>query len=56
MFAKIRAEHGTLHICVNNAGLGHEATLLKGKTEHFRSMLEVSVNVFFIPSFKGPCI
>ena len=33
MFEYIKKTFGTLHICINNAGLAHRATLLEGKTE-----------------------
>ena len=34
---------GTVHILVNNAGLGHNAPLLMGETEHWKEMLDVNV-------------
>ena len=36
-------KYGTVHILVNNAGLGHNAPLLSGETEHWRNMLGVNV-------------
>ena len=33
MFKFINEKFGTLHICINNAGLAHRAKLLDGKTE-----------------------
>ena len=33
MFKVIKEKFGKLHICVNNAGLGHDAPLLSGETK-----------------------
>ena len=33
MFKFIKEKFGALHICVNNAGLAHKASLLEGSTE-----------------------
>ena len=33
MFKVIEEKFGKLHVCVNNAGLGHDAPLLSGKTK-----------------------
>ena len=33
MFKFIKEKLGTLHICINNAGLAHDASLLEGNTE-----------------------
>ena len=33
MFKFIKEKLGTLHICINNAGLAHNASLLEGSTE-----------------------
>ena len=43
MFSKIRTEHGGLDICVNNAGLAHDAPILTGSYDHWRSMLDVGL-------------
>lgn len=43
MFERIKKEHGCVDVCVNNAGLSHNAPLLSGKTEDWRHMLEVNV-------------
>lgn len=43
MLAATRAEFGGVDVLVNNAGLGREAPLLDGETDHWRSMLEVNV-------------
>jgi 17beta-estradiol 17-dehydrogenase / 3beta-hydroxysteroid 3-dehydrogenase len=42
-FAEVRARWGGVDLLVNNAGLGREAPLVSGSTEHFREMLEVNV-------------
>ena len=33
IFKFIKEKFGTIHICVNNAGLSHHASLMSGKTE-----------------------
>ena len=33
MFKLIEEKFGKLHVCVNNAGLGHDAPLLSGETK-----------------------
>jgi len=43
MFAKIKKELGGVDVCVNNAGLSHNAPLLTGKTEDWKNMLEVNI-------------
>jgi len=43
LFAQIRDEWGGVDVLVNAAGLGHEAPLTSGATEHWREMLEVNV-------------
>ena len=43
MFSKIRTEHARLDVCVNNAGAAHDAPILSGSYDHWRSMLNVSV-------------
>jgi NADP-dependent 3-hydroxy acid dehydrogenase YdfG len=42
-FAHIRSQWGGVDVLVNNAGLGHNAPLVDGETEHWREMLEVNV-------------
>ncbi|MEO1592883.1 MAG: SDR family NAD(P)-dependent oxidoreductase [Cyanobacteria bacterium J06632_22] len=42
-FAAIQAKFGRLDVLVNNAGLGHKASLLDGATADWRNMLEVNV-------------
>ncbi len=43
LFARIEEEQGGLDVLVNNAGLGHQESLLEGATERWREMLEVNV-------------
>lgn len=43
MFARVRAEWGGVDVLVNNAGLGHLAPLISGRTEQWREMLELNV-------------
>lgn len=45
LFATIRQAPGWggVDVLVNNAGLGHDAPLMSGATEHWRQMLEVNV-------------
>ena len=33
MFKLIKEKFGTIHVCINNAGLAHNASLLDGETE-----------------------
>lgn len=42
-FAAIKAKWGRLDVLINNAGLGHKESLMSGKTEAWREMLEVNV-------------
>lgn len=53
MFEKIRTTWGGVDVLVNNAGLGHKASLLDGSTEHFREMLEVNVLALCICTREG---
>jgi len=41
-FKKASDVFGGVEVCVNNAGLAHNAPLLSGSTEEWRDMLEVS--------------
>ena len=36
-----REKYGGVDVCVNNAGLAHEAPLLSGSTDDWRDMIEV---------------
>lgn len=48
MFGKIKKEFGGVDVCVNNAGLSHDAPLLTGSTEQWRHMLDVSLEIIAI--------
>ncbi|MEQ9320400.1 MAG: SDR family NAD(P)-dependent oxidoreductase [Polyangiaceae bacterium] len=43
LFAATKQRFGGVDVLVNNAGLGHDAPLMSGDTEHWREMLEVNV-------------
>ncbi|HLT39263.1 MAG TPA: SDR family NAD(P)-dependent oxidoreductase [Enhygromyxa sp.] len=43
MFAAIRERFGGVDVLINNAGLGRDAPLCSGATEHWREMLELNV-------------
>ncbi|KAL4240357.1 Dehydrogenase/reductase SDR member 11 [Mactra antiquata] len=43
MFDNIKSSFGGVDVCVNNAGLSHDAPLLTGDTEQWRNMFEVNV-------------
>uniref|UniRef100_H3DFN3 Dehydrogenase/reductase SDR family member 11 n=1 Tax=Tetraodon nigroviridis TaxID=99883 RepID=H3DFN3_TETNG len=43
MFAAIKAQHGGVDVCINNAGLAHPEPLLNGKTSGWKNMLDVNV-------------
>ncbi len=42
-FEAIKDQFGTVNVLINNAGLGHKASLLDGATADWRNMLEVNV-------------
>ncbi|XP_070572625.1 dehydrogenase/reductase SDR family member 11-like [Ptychodera flava] len=43
MFAEIKNDHGGVDVCINNAGLNFYTTLLEGRTDHWKNMLDVNV-------------
>lgn len=43
MFAAIKAQHGGVDVCINNAGLAHPEPLLNGKSSGWKNMLDVNV-------------
>ena len=48
MMSAIKSQFGGADICINNAGLAHNAPLLSGSTEMWREMLEVCTNYLSI--------
>ena len=53
MFETIKSDPdlGGVDVCVNNAGLGHDDSLLEGKTSYWREMFDVRVNLFVLSFF-----
>ena len=45
VFEVAKAQFGGVDVCVNNAGLAHNAPLLSGATSVWRNMLEVYMHV-----------
>ncbi|MFE4106038.1 SDR family NAD(P)-dependent oxidoreductase [Almyronema epifaneia] len=43
LFEAIRQRWGGVDVLINNAGLGHRASLIEGRTDAWREMLEVNV-------------
>jgi len=43
MFKYIKEKFGTLHVCINNAGLAHNAPVLSGTTKDWKQMYDVNV-------------
>ena len=43
MFDEIKTKFGGIDLCINNAGLAHDASLLTGATHEWRDMMEVCV-------------
>ena len=41
MFSAIKAEHGGVDVCINNAGLAHPEPLLSGNSSGWKNMLDV---------------
>ncbi|GBN68440.1 hypothetical protein AVEN_262483-1, partial [Araneus ventricosus] len=48
LFDEIRQKVGRLDVCINNAGLSHDAPLLTGATSQFRNMLDVSIKLNYL--------
>ena len=42
VFAAAKTQFGGIDVCINNAGLAHNAPLLTGETHYWRNILEVS--------------
>jgi 17beta-estradiol 17-dehydrogenase / 3beta-hydroxysteroid 3-dehydrogenase len=43
LFAATKERFGGIDVLVNNAGLGHDAPLMSGRSDHWREMFEVNV-------------
>ncbi|CAL4163577.1 unnamed protein product, partial [Meganyctiphanes norvegica] len=43
LFADVQHQYGRIDVCINNAGLSHNHSLLEGKPEEWREMLDVNV-------------
>lgn len=43
MFSAIKTLHQGVDVCINNAGLAHPESLLNGKTDGWRSMIDVNI-------------
>ena len=41
VFAAAKTQFGGIDVCINNAGLAHDAPILTGETHYWRDMLEV---------------
>ena len=48
LFQKIRAEHGGVDVCINNAGLCIDAPILAGAGKDWQEMLEVVLEMYCI--------
>ena len=46
VFQFARTQFGGVDVCVNNAGLAHNAPMLSGKTEDWREILEVIFDLY----------
>ena len=47
MFRQIQSTFGAVDVCINNAGLAHNAPLLSGENEEWREILEVFMSLIF---------
>ena len=54
MFAEIKEKYGGVDVCINNAGLAHPSTLLEGKTEDWRHM--INVRLLYVDIFNRKTI
>ena len=52
VFATALDKLGGVDVCVNNAGVGHNATLLTGDTAEWRDMVEVCMYMGFVLHFN----
>ena len=46
VFQFARTQFGGVDVCINNAGLAHNAPMLSGKTEDWREILEVIFDLY----------
>ena len=46
VFSSAKDQFGGIDVCINNAGLGHNARLLTGDTKDWRNMLDVSIDYY----------
>ena len=44
VFSSAKDQFGGIDVCINNAGLAHNARLLTGDTKDWRNMLDVSID------------
>lgn len=44
LFDELKAKFGGVDVCINNAGLAHDAPLLTGATHEWRDMMEVCLD------------
>ena len=53
LYDSIRAEYGGADVCINNAGLSNDSSVLSGATEDWRELMEVTISYtcIFISSF-----
>ncbi|NXO09658.1 DHR11 reductase, partial [Oriolus oriolus] len=54
MFSAIKTLHQGVDVCINNAGLARPEPLLSGKTEGWRTMIDVRLLGFISSSFLPP--
>ena len=52
MFGEIKKKYGGVDVCINNAGLGVDASLTGGETAKWKEMLDVSRLIISFPLFK----
>ncbi|XP_063876182.1 dehydrogenase/reductase SDR family member 11-like isoform X2 [Scylla paramamosain] len=43
MFQRIKQKYGGVDVCINNAGVMHNMTLMNGKPEEWRRMMDINV-------------
>lgn len=55
LFDEIKAKFGGVDVCINNAGLAHDAPLLTGATHEWRDMMEVCLTIVHSLSGHSAC-